>query len=354
MKYKVVVVTLFALLAIKSGYANTNTELTLAKNFSPILVLTEDIEEPDRRVLKPEPVSIVGAESARNLVFNIGEGIAEVRSFEGWVPSLQNSVQHLGINFAQNNFALLPRSFDYEGIPPGVRQSSQYTVKPRFDYPGTTPALWDSVYFGKGHFADHTKKGSNFDNTAYVHIFDHTIDHRDTSQNGKKVTVIQYFYFYPYNNWWNKHEGDWPRINVIVSNRELSANVLGVEYFFHGASLTYYDSSLLSDLGYPTDSSPEPGLKIDNRPIFDPQVAIRLSQGTHPIVYVSVGSHGSYPTGGRYTLYRPGQLTGNPPDIPNVDSNVYERMTHTGIVLSTQTNNSNSTVPLENYDLVLL
>ena len=177
MKYKMVIVLSCILLLMKEVYADSAAiDSALAHRFSPILILTEDTigEYGNISVIKPEPVEIVGANSARNLVFNIGEKIAEVHSFEGWIPPLQNSVQHLGIDFAQNRFALLPRSFDYEGIPPGVRESAQYTVKPRFDYPGTNPALWDSVYFGKGRFADHTKRGRNFDNTAYVHISDHT------------------------------------------------------------------------------------------------------------------------------------------------------------------------------------
>ena len=193
---KIVVVTLLALLVIKDGHADTDDKLVaLAHKFSPILILTEDTERPKRRVLKPEPVRIVGAESARNLVFhysrvdtNIDGG---VQSFEDWTPPLQDVVRHLGVDFSQNRFASLPSSFRYGGIPPSFSGSSfQYIIMPRFDYPGSRPEgtdEWNDTYFGTG-----PKAGSIFENTAYVHIF----DHRDPLQNGTRVTVIQYFYFF--------------------------------------------------------------------------------------------------------------------------------------------------------------
>ena len=73
------------------------------------------------------------------------------------------------------------------------------------------------------------------------------------------VVVIQYHYFYPYNDWWNNHEGDWQRIDVVVSSWEPeTAQVLGVEYRFHGAWTNYYK-----------DYGNDPGLT--SRFIFDPQ-----------------------------------------------------------------------------------
>ena len=52
------------------------------------------------------------------------------------------------------------------------------------------------------------------------------------------LTVIQYHYFYPYNDWWNNHEGDWQRIDVVIDSSE--EEVIGVEYRFHSAHLSYY------------------------------------------------------------------------------------------------------------------
>ena len=239
----------------------------------------------------------------------------------------------------------------YSGVPLGFKERDRglFTVQPRFDYPGNDPTSWNSTYFGNG---PHAGENENFPNTAYVHIYKTT--HEAYSDS---ITVIQYFYFYPYNHWWNKHEGDWPRVDVVVSSsdpNDPTLEVLGVEYSFHGAHLSYYNDY---------DSNPA----ITSNFVFNPRREIRLNQGTHPIIYVSAGGHGSYPTGGTYTLY---ELEANegvwealvPWSGPLLVLEIIdgsrvvkflERMTHTGLVLTTEVSNSNSTLQ-EGYDLVLL
>ncbi len=110
------------------------------------------------------------------------------------------------------------------------------------------------------------------------------------------IPVIQYLYFYPYNHWWNRHEGDWQRIHVIVNTRHLHDNiddieVLGVEYLLHGAHLSYYDDYVMTFEIPPgvggggttiTESMPD----LTTSLVFNPRENIKLSQGTHPIVYV--------------------------------------------------------------------
>ena len=59
-----------AFLTARYGYADTASDKeALALKFSPILILTKDNMAPDRRVLHPKPVEIVGAQSAANLRF---------------------------------------------------------------------------------------------------------------------------------------------------------------------------------------------------------------------------------------------------------------------------------------------
>ena len=163
------------------------------------------------------------------------------------------------------------------------------------------------------------------------------------------ITVIQYFYFYPYNHFWNRHEGDWPRVHVVVSSRDpMTAEVIGVEYLFHKAHLSYYEDYFMSlevppgvgNSGGGTVMTRMPDLTADF--VFDPQQEVKLSQGTHPVVYVGAGSHASYPFGGKTILHDRGDEDG-----------IYEWMTHTGLVLSTQADNSYSDL-WESYDLMLL
>ena len=229
----------------------------------------------------------------------------------------------LGLIFHKIIFAFLWGGL-YVGSPfleGKLRPVGQYIISPYFNYPGNDPTSWNNTYFGNG---PHAGEKEDFPNTSYVHI--HKTTHETYSDS---ITVIQYFYFYPYNHWWNKHEGDWQKINVVLSSSDhSSATVLGVEYFFHGAHLSYYK-------GY--GSEPD----ITKNFVFNPREQIKLSQGTHPIVYVGAGSHAAYPTGGRWRIF----------DYSVVDR--WESMSHTGLVLRTQIDDSNPSLQ-ENYDLVLL
>ena len=64
-------ITLFAILMVDEAQATSNDE-RLAEMFSPILILTEETnnrydETVPIRVIKPEPVEIVGADSVKNI-----------------------------------------------------------------------------------------------------------------------------------------------------------------------------------------------------------------------------------------------------------------------------------------------
>ena len=336
MKLISVAMALLTVLMIEDTHADPDLER--ARLYAPILILTKDGQEPTRKVIHPESVQIMGAESIDNLWFNIGS--EDVTSFSGWAPTLQHKMNDLDldVNFLQNKFAFLPSRFSYSGTPYN-KSFGTYIVKPRFDYPGNNSTTWNDAY------EEGDKAGKNFPNTAYVNVFKDTISHISdtTEKKDQPVTVFQYWYFYPYNDWWNKHEGDWQLINVVVTGV-----VVGVEYLFHEAHLTYYDDDFLRSLGYNLHRPKVKNISTHN-PKFNPREEIRLSGLSHPIVYVGVGSHAAYPTGGTYRLLPSGILLGSIP-LPNA---IDERMSHTGLVLSTQADNSHSDL-WESYNLVLL
>ena len=185
-------------------------------------------------------------------------------------------------------------------------------------------------------------------NTAYVHIYKRVVNQYEATYDS--VTVIQYKYFYPYNHWWNSHEGDWQGIDVVVSSSDPNtATILGIEYRFHGAWLNYYK-----------DWGNKPGLITDSF-VFNPRTEAKLSPGptrasivqyTHPVVYVGAGSHGGYPIGGEIQVYR--NLTGsNEDEVQGAVGGDFEHMTHTGLVLATQAPASGSSL-WERYNLELL
>lgn len=67
--------------------------------------------------------------------------------------------------------------------------------------------------------------------TQYAHVF--------WFNKAKGLLGIQYWFYYPYDHWINRHEGDWEHINVIVAGPPALADAgafkpVGVQYFFHG------------------------------------------------------------------------------------------------------------------------
>ncbi len=308
--------------------------MELAKLFSPILILTEHPTRKDRKVIFPEPVEIMGVTSVDSLWFHFTDEESHILpdldlSYQNLSTSERNDLiafyqrQYPDINFSQNKFASIPEvlTFDTEQ---SIRGTSVGGVRAHFEYPGVredndegTSKNWYHYYFS----TTHPKRGDhpNFPHTAYVHIFD----------EGGQV-VIRYYYFYPFNDWQNNHEGDWPHINVIVTSHDPNvAELVGIDYTFHGNGLTYNS--------------------IGER-VFDPQKDFAPAEGgTHPVVYVGAGSHGGYPTGGNYK--DPG---GHAIDLGPIEAGGWdEGMTKSGVVLSTRVEDTNPDVA-QSYDLILL
>ena len=312
----IVALTLFAALMAADADAETEAE-RLAKKFSPILILTEETGRKwgDIIVTKPEPVNIMGATSADNIRFDIytdnliGQLVkiaSAPLSDETWFnPTDVNSNENTW-DSGLNRIKLLENKFAFfnglEDLTFTATVGSQNMV------PGTTYTLKDAHFdfSGKGTTgwnAEYERIGENFPNTntAYVHIYDKILAEYEES-----LTVIQYYYFYPYNDFWNNHEGDWQRIDVVIDSNE--EEVIGVEYKFHSAHLSYYKDYTSTQGPNPFGSAkilshaPEfccvPSAGLTDSFVFNPRTDLKLSQGTHPIVYVGAGSHAAYPVGG--------------------------------------------------------
>ena len=361
MPFAILALTLVVALMAADADAETDAE-RMAEMFSPILILTEETGHKwgDIIVTKPEPVGIMGATSADNIWFDIytrdrqlGQLVrvssatisdatwfnpGDVRSNERtWDPG-QERIKLLEDKFAFFN-GLEDLAFTATVGSSNMVQGTEYTLKDaRFEFSGTETDGWNAEY---------RRIGENFPTTAYVHIYKRVVNQYQASYDS--VTVVQYFYFYPYNDWWNNHEGDWQRIDVVVSSSDPdTATILGVEYRFHGGWLNYYK-----------DWSTKPGLTTNF--VFNPRTTVKLSPGpmrngivqyTHPVVYVGAGSHGAYPTGGEVQVYR--NLTGSSGgEVQGAIGGDFEHMTHTGLVLATQAPASGSSI-WERYDLQLL
>lgn len=126
-------------------------------------------------------------------------------------------------------------------------------MKYNFDWPGGEPSEWRDAY------TSGSKDGDLYEHTIYATVF----------ETGS-VCAIQYWFFYPYNDWVNDHEGDIEHINVVTTSLNPSeADIDFVDYYFH-KKVKRCDKNLLIQYG-------------------------SIIANTHPIVYT--GGRGTFPTG---------------------------------------------------------
>ena len=191
-KISIIIVLVFVLPMMgKEASADKASDLKLARKFSPILILTEDTGNRwgDIRVIKPEPVEIVGADSLSNLYFTAKSLDQRTRIVSdtlgiNWHPRIDKDQieSNCNVDFSMNRFALLASNCNvygsrngkqvvYQGVWSRCQSKNcglpeipvQGPIFPEFfDYPGVNPTEWDSAYFGTG-----PKAGSNLANTAW-------------------------------------------------------------------------------------------------------------------------------------------------------------------------------------------
>lgn len=214
-----------------------------------------------------------------------------------------------------------------------------------FDFPGTRPAEWKEEYYG-----------STSDGVARAYadargIYCHPFVRRVSGEDDAYELVLQYWFFYPFNDGGNNHEGDWEHMNVIpaVAGQEttrldpervrallgapaaepvpLDSLRLGrVEYYFHGKmmELDFLDPDVrlprqewerrLEEQG--TDKVGERWMKRRVREMAYAD-ADETRANTHPVGYIGADnkgldqllskpggknrdSHGTYPFPGLY------------------------------------------------------
>jgi len=145
-----------------------------------------------------------------------------------------------------------------------------------FNFPGTKPREWWDAY---ARFRTGPDSAAWCRPTVFAHPY---LDELSR-------VVIQYWYFYPMNDYIANHEGDWEHINVVLSSDR--SDIEEVHYFFHSRSANLPQGN--------------------RRP--------EITDGTHPVVYVggrayvildypirllgherNSGSHGNYPYPGEW------------------------------------------------------
>jgi Vacuolar protein sorting-associated protein 62 len=141
-----------------------------------------------------------------------------------------------------------------------VGPTAQDLADGRFDYnldfpgnalaPGCTYEMW----------SDRISAGSR--PTSYAHVVG------EASHPGE--LALQYWFFYVFNNFNDKHEGDWEMIQLD----------------FHAGSLAEALATKPFEVGYSQHGGAERAHWGDEK--------LRLVDGTHPVVYAALGSHANY------------------------------------------------------------
>jgi hypothetical protein len=85
-----------------------------------------------------------------------------------------------------------------------------------FDFPGDDPQSWKREY----EAAISTQLAHRY--ATYPHVYVHPFVTRRSSGDTKDYELLfQFWFFYPFNDGANKHEGDWEHINVAIAPRSM-------------------------------------------------------------------------------------------------------------------------------------
>ena len=259
-------------------------EIALAAKFCPSLVL----EAGDNHVA-PEPVEIMGKVWGSAL-----------RYWDSWFDGEQVTT------WTDQDYSFLDSWEDFRYATWGLKSGDFGcgTDEPicffwHWDYAGTggtmlhtcgqllsgasydQPGGWYDAY-QNGRPAKGLLPGTDYPHTTYAHLF----------KVGDEY-VIQYWFFYPFDDWINNHEGDWEHVNVVVtSDNPAGAQLDRVVYYFHQKYITRAINQLENPNNY----------------------GYQVVDDTHPIIFVGgygtetfdgitgsgYGSHGSYPARGTW------------------------------------------------------
>ncbi len=94
-----------------------------------------------------------------------------------------------------------------------------------FDFPGEDPASWRAIY--EDSYSGGAPRRLRAFAKSYVHPFLH--ERQGTGGTVGYELVLQFWFFYPFNDGGNDHEGDWEHMNVAVTPRAAVERLLTAE-----------------------------------------------------------------------------------------------------------------------------
>jgi hypothetical protein len=89
-------------------------------------------------------------------------------------------------------------------------------------------------------------------------------------QNNSSYIVLQYWLFYPFNHWYNDHEGDWEMVQIRYAKNKHEPDQLTTSHH-HSGTVTAWDN-------------------------------VSKIKETHPKIFIAKGGHGNWPTSGNHAV----------------------------------------------------
>ncbi len=163
-----------------------------------------------------------------------------------------------------------------------VDSAIEYRIRPDeievwyFDFPGEAPRAWWDSY-------EELRAGPDSAAWAQPTVWAHPF------VEGSGRVVVQYWYFYPFNDYLGNHEGDWEHVNVVLNAG--ADSIAEVHYFFHERSVR------LPQRGYvpETRDGTHPVVYVGGRANAILNAPMRLLTGDR-----NAGSHGNFPFAGEW------------------------------------------------------
>ena len=194
--------------------------LDLAVRFAPYLVLNSTMIPMDFRLfMKREETFLLFVDT-----WNVSRNPPEVVSSEtiNWQvlarPTSEVGSRVPDADISDRRLLSLLKAFD--PITPGAAYCSG-AVAPEgvehqvmfFDFPGDSEETWKQEYVNQ--ISKALPRSYERFAKVFVHPFVESVDSSVTGHRGYAF-VLQYWFFYPYNDGANNHEGDWEHINVSI------------------------------------------------------------------------------------------------------------------------------------------
>ncbi len=194
-----IIVLLFFYPSPIEASSDSVSDSILVRKFAPVFILTHNPERLERKVLNPEPVEIIGANSIANVWIKAQSESGRVMknaAFGDWVdPSTLR--ERIGgasllsqVVSSENEFAFLRNAGYYFTTGPDLLPG-HYGAHVYFDYPGDDERSWNRAYSPEPG-EDDSRAGWRFANTVYARVFE-----RPESSDDYGSVVIKYWMFFP-------------------------------------------------------------------------------------------------------------------------------------------------------------